>query len=109
MQIADSPKESTNATYESSMNRLLWANLKCNLLIRFWVIYFLYFLDSRDLDCFGESAIRLAMTDGDIICAIRLAMTINGVYCFDFALPNQSNPTKFPTILQNLTENLYRN
>ena len=36
--------------------------LKNNLLIQFWVIDSFYLLDSRDLDCFGESTIRLAMT-----------------------------------------------
>ena len=45
------PKQSTNATRESNANRLLCENLKQNLLIRFWVIDFVFLLNSRDLDC----------------------------------------------------------
>ena len=51
-------KQSTNAIRESNANFLLYANLNVNnLLIHFWVIDFLCFLDLRDLDgCFTSFA-----------------------------------------------------
>ncbi|MGX2982540.1 hypothetical protein [Helicobacter sp. 23-1045] len=66
-------KQSTSTTFELCVNLLLYANLRLDLLIRFWVIAIHNLLDSRVLDgcftsfanpmdCFGESKIRLAMT-----------------------------------------------
>ena len=55
-------KQSISATFESPENFLLYANLWLDLLIRFWVIYFLYLLTTRDLDCFGLFQ-SLAMTE----------------------------------------------
>ena len=40
----------------------MWLDSKNNLSIQFWVIDFIYILDSRDLDCFGLFAKALAMT-----------------------------------------------
>ena len=55
-------KQSTNETRESNLNPLTLDESKCNLLIHFWFIDFICFLDSRDLDCFVSPADFLAMT-----------------------------------------------
>ena len=60
-------KQSISVAYESYMNRLLCVNLWLGLLIRFWVIYFLYLLKSRVLDCHENPADFLAMTN---LCAM---------------------------------------
>ena len=56
-------KQSISVALESYANLLLYANLRLDLLIRFWVIYFLCLLKSRDLDCHAEPKARLAMTN----------------------------------------------
>ena len=56
--FARKSKQSILATLESCMNHLLYANLWLDLLIRFWVIYFLYLLTARGLDCFGDKSPR---------------------------------------------------
>ena len=66
MSEAKTTKQFIKANRESYANRLLWANLwlvsKNNLLIRFFVIDFIYLLDSHDLDCHENPADFLAMT-----------------------------------------------
>ena len=56
--FARKSKQSILATLESCMNHSLYANLWLDLLIRFWVIYFLYLLTARGLDCFGDKSPR---------------------------------------------------
>ena len=53
-----------------------------DLLIYFWVIDFIYLLDSCDLDCF----VALALL-------VRLAMTIRRVDCFGQSPSNDKNMT----------------
>ena len=67
LSITKTTKQSTNATCESNVNCLLWANLceilkNNNLLIHFWVIDFICLLSSCDLDCFALLSQGLAMT-----------------------------------------------
>ena len=73
--FARKSKQSISATYESLENFLSYANLWLDLLIHFSVIYFLYLLKSRDLDCFGLFTKALAMTNKKSESAIRIAMT----------------------------------
>ena len=72
--LARKSKQSILAIRESKAIRLLYMNLRLDLLIRFWIIARIYLLMTRDLDCHAEPKARLAMTSKGSESAIRFAI-----------------------------------
>ena len=68
-------KQSISAIRESKANCLLYANLWLGLSIRFSIIYFIYLLKTRVLDCHENATHFLAMTSEGSESVICLAMT----------------------------------